>query len=109
MLIKQVVQVQILGAPRTYTYKWEFDPFVEERQSLAIGDKVEIPPNQVQEEGASATVVALGSSYDGPMKEIVRVIKRAGIDWDKVGDVTGLTADRYDRDDEDLWGGWPHG
>lgn len=77
MEIEQVVQVQILGAPRTYTYKWVFDPTAG-GASLGVGDKVEIPPNQVQEEGAAATVVELGSMYTGPMKPIVRVIKRAG-------------------------------
>lgn len=76
MNVEQIVQVQILGAPRTYTYKWLFNP-VEGGQSLGVGDKVEIPPNQVQEEGSAATVVDLGSNYTGPMKEIVRIIRRA--------------------------------
>lgn len=73
MQIRQVVQVQILGAPRTYTYEYYFDLANGER-SLGIGDKVELPPNQVQEEGSSGTVVDLGSNYDGPMKSIVRLI-----------------------------------
>ena len=46
MKIRQVVQVQILGAPRTYTYSWEFDPLAGE-QSLGLGSDtgslVEVP------------------------------------------------------------------
>lgn len=93
MVIEQTVQVQILGAPRTYTYAWQFDPLAGE-QSLSVGDKVEIPPNQVQEEGAAATVTALGSDYTGPMKKIIRVIERAGeINWAAPGTPA----------DEDMW------
>lgn len=83
MKVRQVLQVQILGAPRTYTYEWNWMPGIT--KPLAVGDKVEIPANQVQEEGASATVVALDSDYNGPMKEIVRKIE----------------ADRHDG--EDIW------
>lgn len=119
MKIRQVVQVQILGAPRTYTYSWEFDPLAGE-QSLGLGDKVEIPPNQVQEEGAAATVVDLGSNYNGPMKSIVRVIKRAhemrptidGFEVHETGPPDapdgGLTL-RRPAGGDDLWGGFGEG
>jgi hypothetical protein len=73
--VKQVVRVQILGAPREYTYQWEFD-VARGEMPLGVGDRVEIPPNQVQEDGASATVCGLGSDYTGPMKSIVRRIPR---------------------------------
>lgn len=76
MVVEQTVQVKILGAARAYTYAWHFDP-VKGETPLRVGDKVEIPPNQVQEEGSSATVSALGSDYYGPMKKIVRRIKTA--------------------------------
>jgi hypothetical protein len=90
--VTQVVQVQIEGAVRKYTYGWVFNP-LEGGRPLEIGDKVEIPPNQVQEEGSAATVVALNSDYNGPMKNIVRVI-----DGPKV-----------QSPEDDLWGGWGSG
>lgn len=93
MVIEQTVQVQILGAPRTYTYAWEFDPLAGERP-LSVGDKVEIPPNQVQEEGSAATVTALGSDYCGPKKKIIRIIKRAS---------------EIDTGDDELWAGFGEG
>ncbi len=92
MNVTQVVQVEILGTKRRYTYGWVFDPAEGERP-LAVGDKVEIPGNQVQTTGGSATVVELGSDYRGPMKSIVRVI-----DGPKAG-----------APEDDLWGGWGTG
>jgi hypothetical protein len=92
MNVTQVVQVKILGAPRTYTYGWVFDPEAGERP-LAPGDKVEIPGNQVQTSGGSAEVVALGSDYQGPMKSIVRVID----------------GPKADAPEDDLWGGFGTG
>jgi hypothetical protein len=91
MNVTQVVQVEIEGAFRSYTYGWIFDPLTGGRP-LKIGDRVEIPANQVSEEGGAATVVKLGSDYNGPMKNIVRVI-----DGPKV------------EAPEDLWGGWETG
>ena len=94
MNVTQVVQVKIEGAFRHYTYGWVYDPLAGGRP-LAVGDKVEIPPNQVQEEGSAATVVKLGrSDYNGPMKSIVRVI--AG---PKVGG----------SPEDELWGGFGTG
>jgi hypothetical protein len=90
--VTQVVQVEILGSKRRYTYGWVYNPLDGERP-LAIGDKVEIPGNQVQVSGGSATVVQLGSDYQGPMKSLVRVI-----DGPKAG-----------APEDDLWGGWGHG
>lgn len=58
---------------------------------LLVGDKVELPGNQVQEEGSSGVVVAVGTSYRGELKSIVRKIQ-----------------DAYERDD-DLWAGWNEG
>jgi hypothetical protein len=98
--VTQVVQVQILGAQRKYTYGWVFDP-LEGGRPLSLGDRVEIPPNQVQAEGSSATVVELGSSYSGPMKSIVRKI-----DSLQGGDYAGPKAS---APEEDLWGGWEAG
>ena len=90
MVIRQVVRVEILGAWRPYTYAWEFDP-EEGGQPLKVGDRVELPPNQVQDEG-SGMVVGLGSDYDGPMKNIVRVIRTRGSD--------------QEIDEFDMWEGW---
>lgn len=71
--VRQLVQVEIMGAYRPYTYAWEWDP-QEGEKPLVVGDRVELPPNQVQDEGSSGKVVALGSPYGGPVKPIVRVI-----------------------------------
>jgi hypothetical protein len=92
MNVTQVVQVQILGAPRKYTYGWVFDPTEGERP-LKVGDRVEIPGNQVQASGGSAEVVELGSGYNGPMKSIVRVID----------------GPKADAPEDDLWGGFGTG
>ena len=92
MNVTQVVQVEILGTKRRYTYGWVFDPAEGERP-LAVGDKVEIPGNQVQTTGGSATVVELGSDYRGPMKSIGRVID----------------GPKADAPEDDLWGGWGTG
>lgn len=97
MNVTQVVQVQILGAQRKYTYGWVFDP-TEGGTPLVIGDRVEIPPNQVQAEGSAATVVALGSDYTGPMKSIVRKLENRGVDNPKAS-----------APEDDLWGGWEAG
>lgn len=91
--VTQLVQVWILGAEnRTYTYGWVYNPFKGGRP-LAVGDQVEIPPNQVQEEGGSAKVVRLGSDYTGPVKSIVRVI----------------SGPKADGPEDDLWAGWGTG
>lgn len=91
MNVTQVVQVRIGEARRLYTYGWVYDH--KDGRPLAKGDRVELPPNQVQEEGSSGVVAAYGSSYTGPMKNIVRVI-----DGPKVP-----------SPEEDLWGGWETG
>ena len=75
MKVRQVVQVEIMGAMRPYTYAWYYDPILGELP-LALGDRVELPPNQVQEEGSSGKVCRLGSDYSGDMKAIVRKIER---------------------------------
>jgi hypothetical protein len=90
--VTQVVQVKIAGARVPYSYGWVFDP-AEGGVPLKVGDRVELPPNQVQEEGSSGTVVALSSDYTGPMKNIVRVI-----DGPKV-----------QSPEDDLWGNWGTG
>jgi hypothetical protein len=90
--VTQVVQVKILGSTRRYTYGWVYAPLEGERP-LKVGDRVEIPGNQVQTSGGSAEVVALGSDYTGPMKSIVRVIS---------GPKAGAPED-------DLWGDWDSG
>lgn len=92
MNVTQVVQVKILGSYRNYTYGWVFNP-TEGGRPLEVGDVVEIPGNQVQASGGSATVVALNSDYTGDMKSIVRVI-----DGPKAG-----------APEDDLWGGWEAG
>lgn len=84
--MRQVVQVSIVGTPRLFTYGWDFEP--PATMPLEVGDRVELPPNIVQEEGSSGTVAALGSNYHGPMKTIVRKI-----------------AERRAVDDDDLWAG----
>lgn len=91
MIITQVVQVEISGAYRPYTYGWTYDH--ETGSPLNVGDRVELPPNQVQEEGSSGRVSKLGSDYSGPMKSIVRVID----------------GPKAPSPEEDLWGGWEAG
>jgi hypothetical protein len=90
--VTQKVQVQISGSSRRYTYGWVFNP-LEGGRPLREGDKVEIPPNMVQADGGSATVVALNSTYDGPLKSIVRVID----------------GPKAQAPEDDLWGGWGTG
>lgn len=90
MKVQQVVQVQILGSKRPYTYAYTFDP-QEGGMPLRLGAKVEIPGNMVTEGGGAATVVKFGSDYTGPMKEIVRVIEDER------------------REDPGLWGGFGTG
>lgn len=92
MIITQVVQVEIAGAPRPYTYSWHYDP-LDGGTPLTVGDRVELPANQVQEEGSSGTVVRLGSDYAGPMKDIVRV----------------LDGPKAHSPEDELWGGWGQG
>lgn len=94
MNIEQRVQVEIMGAPRPYSYAWNFDPMTQ--KPLGIGDIVELPPNQVQEEGSSGTVVALGTSYKGELKEIVRLIRTA-------------EEESYISQEADIWGGFGEG
>jgi hypothetical protein len=101
MNVTQVVQVQILGAPRKYTYGWVFNP-LEGGEALAVGDRVEIPPNQVQAEGSSATVVELGSSYRGEVKSIVRKIV------DPMAPM-GDDSPKVSGPEDDLWAGWETG
>ena len=86
MNVEQRVQVGIFGAYRPYSYAWEYDP-LDGGLPLKVGDRVELPPNQVQEEGSSGTVVALGTRYKGELKRIVRKIQ-----------------DGVEQDD-DLWAG----
>ncbi|GGR51484.1 hypothetical protein [Streptomyces roseolus] len=90
MKFEQRVQVRILGAQRPYSYSWWFEPAAGV-MPLQVGDRVELPPNQVQEEGSSGTVVAVGTSYKGELKSIVRKIE-----------------DAYERED-DLWAGFGEG
>lgn len=91
MNVTQVVQVRIAGSRRPYTYGWVYE--LGKGSPLSVGDKVELPPNQVSEEGTAGTVSALGSDYTGPMKNIVRVID----------------GPKAVSPEEDLWGGWENG
>ncbi|MEU3052225.1 hypothetical protein [Streptomyces griseus] len=73
MIIQQTVQVRFLGSDRLYSYAYDWDTNAGDR-ALEVGDRVEVPPNFVQEEGGSGVVEVLGSLYDGPMAKIVRRI-----------------------------------
>lgn len=73
MIIRQSVQVRFLGSDRLYSYIHDWDTEAEERP-LQVGDRVEVPPNVMQEDGGSGVVEILGSLYDGPMAKIVRRI-----------------------------------
>lgn len=103
MSVNQVVQVKIMGTHRLFTYGYTFDPQAGGRP-LALGDKVELPPNIVQEEGSSGTVAKYGSDYTGPMKMIVRKIEpKAAYEPFATGpDEMGV---RKRPADDDLWGG----
>lgn len=92
MNVTQVVQVKIAGTSRRYTYGWVFNP-LEGGRPLKVGDRVELPPNQVQAEGSSGEVVELSSAYTGEMKNIVRVID----------------GPKAQSPEDDLWGGWETG
>ncbi len=92
MNVTQVVQVRIGEARRLYTYGWVFDP-TKGGRPLSVGDRVELPPNQVQDEGSSGTVEKLSSDYTGEMKSIVRVI----------------TGPKAGGPEDDLWAGWEAG
>lgn len=117
MIIEQRVQVEILGAYRPYSYGWEFDP-LQGGKPLQVGDKVELPPNQVQEEGSSGTVCALDTDYKGELKKIVRLIKPARPLYDTL-DRLGLMEEpdadgdpiyeRKPHGGEDIWGGFGEG
>lgn len=118
MIIEQRVQVEILGAYRPYSYGWEFNP-LDGGKPLQVGDKVELPPNQVQEEGSSGTVCALDTDYKGELKKIVRLIRSADPYRDAL-DRTGLAEipDEYGEGPqvvekphggEDVWGGFGQG
>lgn len=99
MNVTQVVQVKILGAGRRYTYGWVFDPSLGEK-ALEVGDQVVIPANQVQAEESSATVVALGSDYNGPMKSIISKVVSEG---------RGGGGPKAGGPEDDLWAGWETG
>lgn len=94
MNIEQRVQVEIMGAPRPYSYAWHFDPATG--RPVQLGDIVELPPNQVQEEGSSGKVIALGTSYKGELKSIVRVIRTA-------------EEQMYKSQEADIWAGFGEG
>lgn len=68
---------------QTYTYStglW----------SVGVGDVVLVPPTWVNPKAQEATVVALGSSYDGPATEIIKAVERAA----------------YLPDPDPTWGSW---
>lgn len=102
--VRQVVQVSIMGTRRPYTYAWEFMPGVV--APLAVGDRVELPPNQVQEEGSSGTVSALGSPYQGEMKFIVRKIEPKST-WEPYA--TGPDEVAVRKTGEDIWDNFGQG
>ena len=116
MKVEQRVQVKILGAPRPYSYAWHFDPTAGEKP-LQIGDRVELPPNQVQEEGSSGTVIAVGTSYTGELKSIVRLIRPAHEETlRQIYQAAGYHGEDYDgrelpppEDPEPLWAGFGEG
>lgn len=97
MNVTQIVRVEIMGAARSYTYGWVFNP-AEGGLPLSIGDRVEIPPNSVQAEGSAATVIGLTSDYTGPMKSIVRKITP-----------TPDADPKASGPEDDLWAGWETG
>jgi hypothetical protein len=71
---EQVVRVAFPDGSRQYTYMWRFDPFTA--GPLAAGDLVRVPPTSVSDEPQVCVVVALGSDYDGEMKEIIERVER---------------------------------
>lgn len=104
MEVEQRVQVEILNAPRPYSYAWFFNP-LDGGKPLQIGDKVELPPNQVQQEGSSGVVSAVGTPYKGELKRVVRVIQRYEDDI-TASKAAGILST---WDGEDLWGGFGEG
>ena len=62
---RQIVQVRIPGARRSYAYTWDGEPLEE-------GDWVELPGNDVSPDGTEGRVEGFGADgYKGPMKAIV--------------------------------------
>lgn len=77
------------------TYTYQAGPV-----GVAVGDVVMVPATWVNPEPQEATVVALGSSYDGPATQIIRVVESAPAyilpdpdpaweNWKRVIDETG--------------------
>lgn len=76
--------------PRTYTYSTD--------ETVGVGDVVLVPGNWVKSEPQEATVIVLGSDYDGSITPVSRVIERKeanatdgdnddeGPDYDDFGD-----------------------
>lgn len=73
-MAEQVVRVAFPEGNRQYTYLWRFDPTTT--GPLAAGDLVKVPPTSVSDEPQVCVVVALGSDYDGEMKEIIEQVER---------------------------------
>lgn len=71
------VQVVYKVGGRAYTYA--FDPDVI---SLIAGDVVEVPVRDG--EVTNAIVTSLGSDYDGPCKEITKLVRSADPVWERV-------------------------
>jgi hypothetical protein len=66
---KQLVRVAFPEGVRQYTYAHYWTP--GEEQPLVVGDLVRVPATSVSDDEQVCVVVALGSSYNGPTKEIL--------------------------------------
>lgn len=68
--MSQLVQVVFDNddSNRTYCYRWKGSV------PLTPGDRVLVPPSWASKDPKHATVAAVGSDYDGPVKDIVGVV-----------------------------------
>lgn len=61
------------GGPRPYTY--------DAPDGVTVGDRVLVPPTAVRDDEQQATVVALGSPYNGDVRRVVAALGRPYITW----------------------------
>lgn len=98
---QQIVQVSFPASYKTYCYT------APDGVTLAVGDLVRVPGNQVNPEGSNALVRRLGSEYCGEIAQLVRKIERRSRGTEDrraapgAGDVVNNFPDRsrYEHDD----------
>lgn len=67
----QIVQVTFGVGERWYTYEWTGEP------ELKVTDRVIVPPNWANQDYSFATVMQLGSKYEGDVSKITGVVDQS--------------------------------